>query len=60
MILPSAQKLRKPIINYLCLLGVSFTKKIITNLCYQIYRQTIEKEREMSYQDLMEVSENLN
>lgn len=60
VILPSAEKLRKPIINYLCLQSVSFTKKIMTNLCYQIYRQKVEKKREMSYQDLMELSENLN
>lgn len=60
MILPSAEKLRKPIINDLCLQSVSFTKKIMTNLCYQIYRQKVEKKREMSYQDLMELSENLN
>lgn len=31
--------------NYQCLLGVGFTKKIMTNLCYQTQRQKIEKKK---------------
>ena len=30
--------------NYQCLLGVGFTKKIMTNLCYQTHWQKVEKE----------------